>query len=529
MQLNIITSTDEKFFDKETVNIGSNDNCDVKIKAGFDFLLVARFNSVEKTCRILNPFKNENLLFRGEPLKDELEVKGTAKIMIKNSEEFITFKLVEKQVSAKPSTKEFTKEDMVNLFGNNVNPDIKRKIEEQKDEIDEKRTAVLKTVAANIRGLKKKLSSNKKTSLFLHIALFCASLACAFGVANYLTGLPLEEADLIIKMPVNIRAVFVYALITFGAGLIFKQGISLFVQNREKNKKASGDIAEKLMTVLPALFFVAVYGINMLYYMAPEGMIFFAVLVSAFFTGTTVLCAAGCGYFHAEGITCSDELAKFEFREDFEKVIKLYQRWIEYFINNMSSTRIEGIKDKIFSLKIKSVGETILGILTAPFLAYGVSNTLAMCFPEAAGWIRISGLRFSPVFLVLASFLIIFAFFSFVNAFTCIKRIQGSEVLKADGFSSYEIHGVNIFGLEGIRRLESEKKRSFIIALSIVVIEFTMNVSYFSGEIGDDVSGLFLSVVAALVPTALLIAETYMLSKTKFDITVREELLAKIE
>ena len=28
--------------------------------------------------------------------------------------------------------------------------------------------------------------------------MFCASLACAFGVANYLTGLPLEEADLIL-------------------------------------------------------------------------------------------------------------------------------------------------------------------------------------------------------------------------------------------------------------------------------------------------------------------------------------------
>ena len=70
---------------------------------------------------------------------------------------------------------------------------------------------------------------------------------------------------------------------------------------------------------------------------------------------------------------------------------------------------INNIKDKIFSLQIKSIGETLLGIATAPVLAYGVSNTLAMCFPEAAGWIRISGLRFSPVFLTLATFMIIYS------------------------------------------------------------------------------------------------------------------------
>ena len=136
-----------------------------------------------------------------------------------------------------------------------------------------------------------------------------------------------------------------------------------------------------------------------------------------------------------------------------------YRNLIENYINNLSKTKIQNIKDKLFNLQLKSIGETVLGILTAPFLAFGVSNTLASCFPEAAGWIRISGLRFSPVFLVLSSFMIIFAFFAFVNAFLATKKIQGSNVIKQDGFSNYLEHGVDIFGLQGVNKLDAERVR----------------------------------------------------------------------
>ena len=80
----------------------------------------------------------------------------------------------------------------------------------------------------------------------------------------------------------------------------------------------------------------------------------------------------------------------------------------------MSQNKINTVKSNLVNNQMKMVLEAFIGLLTAPFLAYGVSNTLASCFPEAANWVRISGLRFSPIFLVLASFLIIFAFFSFL-------------------------------------------------------------------------------------------------------------------
>ena len=62
--------------------------------------------------------------------------------------------------------------------------------------------------------------------------------------------------------------------------------------------------------------------------------------------------------------------------------------------------------------------EAFIGIITAPFLAYGVSNTLAAMLFEAAGWVRYSGIRFSPIFLVLATCFSVGAFFLFVTAFT---------------------------------------------------------------------------------------------------------------
>ena len=152
-----------------------------------------------------------------------------------------------------------------------------------------------------------------------------------------------------------------------------------------------------------------------------------------------------------------------------------------------------------------------------------------MCFPEAAGWLRISGLRLSPIFLTLATFLIIFAFFSFASGFLANKKIQSSNVLKQDGFSNYLQHGVEIYGLEGVKKFESEKRRFFVIGMVIVFIEFTMNASFFMQDMGGDLSGLALSIIAALVPTALLIAETFMLSQTKFETFACEELIEKID
>ena len=80
-----------------------------------------------------------------------------------------------------------------------------------------------------------------------------------------------------------------------------------------------------------------------------------------------------------------------------------------------------------------------------------------------------------------------------------------------------------------LKKLNSDKKRSLMIGLSIISIEFLMNISYFSQTMGGDLGGMMISAVAALVVTAILIAETYMLSQTKYDIWTLEELISKID
>lgn len=522
------------FSEKEVINVGSRQDCDYVLDLGFDLLLTIQYNPSENKCNIVNTFSNDKVLFKGQPMGQKLEIDNICKLMIADSNEFISIKLIAASPVLKTvemiGNEDFTEDDMKNLYGSDINAVTKVKIEKRRADLEKVRVSIRKQVAFVINELKHKISTNFKTSLFLHIALFLGALISSFAVSNYLMGLKIQETKDFLHLPTNIKVLFIFTLLTFGIGLLLKQGTYLFLQNKTQNRVSpTAKIAENFMLFISSIFMIGIYAINVIYYLNANGNIAFGILISAFFVGIMSTLAISCGYFKSSGVELSVELDKHEYREDFENVIKDYQKWIELFVNNLSKTKINHIKDRLFTLQLKSVGETIIGILTAPFLAYGVSNTLAMCFPEAAGWVRISGLRLSPVFLVLATFLIIFAFFAFVNAFLCTKKIQGSNVIKQDGFSNYMHHGVDIYGLEGIRKFNIEKVTSLVIAIAIIFIEFSMNISYFMSEIGGDLQGIFLSLIAALVPTALLIAETYMLSQTKFYIYASDELIAKID
>ena len=530
MAFTIITKNRElTFSDKELVNICSKDGYDFKLDVDFDCMLTVQYEPKTNRCSILNQFNNQKFLFKGKPLPAKLEVDKVCKIMIDGSDEFITIIVIGSSSNTELTEENLTEDDVRELYGDGVNAAARLKIEKRKAEIEDARIAITKQISAEINELTHKLSMNSKGGIVLHIALFLASLVCSFGLSNYIMGLPLEDAVNVIQMPVNLKAVFVFAVLIYGFGLVQKQGIFLYLQNQSGDFSLSSKFAERFMLIISPIFFVAVYLINTLYYLTSKSLPFFAVFMSLFFVGVTSVLAIVCGYFKYNSVETQKQLDSYEYREDFEKVVKEYQQWIERFVNNLSNTKLKKIGDTLFGLQIKSVGEIFLGILTAPFLAYGVSNTLAMCFPEAAGWVRISGLRLSPVFLVLATFMIIFAFLAFVNGFLSSRKIQASNVLKRDGFSNYIQHGVEIYGLAGIKNLNTDMRRSFFIAICIIVIEFSMNVSYFMQEIGGDLGGMALSFLAALVPTAILIAETYMLSNTKFEIFACNELLAKVD
>ncbi len=537
MAFTIVTKNSEKTFnDKELVNISSKEGYDYLADFGFNYMLTVKYDEKTNKCTVLNQFHCDKILFKGDPLPDTLDVDKTCRLLIKDSDDFIQIKLNAQPVKVKPESnnvkleaEKFTEADVADVYGNKVNASAKLKLEKRKSEIEAARVAITKQVYYHINDLTRKLSMNSKAGIVLHIALLLVSVILAFGCANYFAGLELKQTENIIHMPINVKIILVFSALIYAAGLVLKQGVFLYFQNKINSLSVTNKIGEKLMLGFSTILFCGIYLINLLYYLTPESMPFFAVFMSLFFTVIGATLAVACGYYKNNNVEISKELNKYEYREDFEAVVREYRHWIEMYINSLTNSKINNIKDTLFNLQLKSAGEILLGVLTAPFLAYGVSNTLAMCFPEAAGWIRISSLKFSPVFLTLASLMIIFAFFMFVNGFLCSKKIQASNVIKNDGFSNYLQHGVEIYGLQGIKRIDTDMRRSFIIGLCVILIEFTMNISYFMQEMGSEISGMLLSFLGALVPTALLIAETYMLSKLKFEIESGNELLAKIE
>jgi len=504
---------EKQFSNKDIISIGSDTNCDFVLDIGSDFLLTLRYNPESEKYTIINNLNTNSILFKGETIGQVMEFESICKLMIKNSDEFISIKAVDApQLPEDLQTK--------------ISPQ-KKMLEKEKMLIENERVSIVKKFAYLTSDLKNKLSHNQKMLLFINIALFMGALVNAFAVSNYLMGLSINESSMFTSLPTNIKVWILFTIVLFGIALVLKQGTFVALQNKKKPTQVSV-IAEKFMITFPTIFFIGVYAINLIYYLQGQSLVF-AIFIALFFISMLVIIGVSAGFFKNNAQELQFDYEKIEYQEEFEKVINAYKLWIEKYINSLSASKINEIKDKLFNFQLKAFGEIILGIITAPFLAYGVSNTLAACFPEAAGWIRISGLRFSPVFLVLATFLIIFAFFAFANAFYSVRKIQGSNIIKQDGFSNYLYHGVDIYGVQGIKKLENDKLRYLIIGIAILFIEISMNTSYFMTEIGGDIQGMFMSIIAALVPTALLIAETYMLSQTKFDIYALEELVSKID
>ena len=448
MGFTVISKNKEQTFENKTViYIGSMPKCDFCIDVDFKFVIGVKYDHTSNKCIIINKYKYPQLTFKGEPLPEKLIVDKVCKIIIKDSNEFITIKLDSAQT---PVNKE-----------QNIQTNYQNNIEISKDEIEEQRIKIVKEISPTVSALKRKISVNSKTGILLHITLFVASFICAFGVSNYLTGLPLTNDGTTVQIPTNTKLVLLYSLIIYSVGLMLKQGFFLYLRRKDGDKNSTPVVVEKLMIVLSLVFFIAIYLINLLYYIASKDMALFAIFISAFYAGTALVLSLGCGYFKNGSYKARKELDKYEYRPDFEMVIKSYQNWIEKYAASLSQEKIQKVKDKMLNLQIWQTVEILLGLITAPFLAYGVSNTLAMCFPEAAGWLRIGGIRFSLIFLVLATFLIIFAFFSFVSGFTTKKKISASEIIKQDGFSNYLTHGTEIYGLEGTKKLDEEMRSVF--------------------------------------------------------------------
>ena len=135
MSLSIITKNGEKTFsNKEIINISSRSGFDVELNTGFDFILALQYDSQSGKCYLLNQFNSDKFLFRGQVLPQKLEIEKVCKIMVKDSDEFITIKVNGYENFKKVSGENITEQDLKDLYGSDVNSAARLRIEKRKSE-----------------------------------------------------------------------------------------------------------------------------------------------------------------------------------------------------------------------------------------------------------------------------------------------------------------------------------------------------------------------------------------------------------
>ena len=514
----------KEFNNQETITLGNSNNCDVTIAEFAD-------NDVLKLV-YAEKYNNYVLMNVSQSREILCNNKVFSKILVNNHFTISSSKIsgnIEVEIEApvpasiasggKGMNVEKTSAQFVQSQGEDI----------MDNNVEKQRIAIIKEIGFKILELKNNIKSTSITLFVLNVTMAILAIVSSFGITNFLLGFKIDNTSSVLNLTTNFGFLICVTAIVAAICMILKQSVFSLLDFNANKRFGDSNIAQKFVIGISSFFLFIVYVMNLFYYKSIPGFMAASLFVSLLFVGGLAVVTVGGGYFKFQTKLYQKQLTNCEFREDFESVMKSYRKLISGYINKLSQNKINTIKSNLVNNQIKMVMEVFIGLLTAPFLAYGVSNTLASCFPEAANWVRISGLRFSPIFLTLATFLIIFAFFSFVRAFAIGKQIKGSEIIKFDGFHDYASHGVTVLGLDSMRNLEREKKVVMFIACFIILIEFTMNGSYFITEIGGDIQGMFLSFVTALVPTALLIAETHMLSATMYKINNYSELLENLD
>lgn len=528
----------KNFEDKQTIVIGTTPDCDFKIDGIDEIINIKMVYSPKYSSYVLvNTDESNDVLFNNKSFKKVL-VPDNFTVTHSGLKEPVLVSTIHDAVSKDLSVSKDKKAAVSGIstpstatMERTETPMQNVRSRDKKDifnsPIENNRIAIVKEVGYKIQALKSQISSLGKISFISNAAILVLSIICSFGMTNFILHLPIDTSSGVLNLTTNYGFLIAISLIVFAVSFAMKQSVFSMLESNQNKRYGENNDVQRLMVYASIVFMLVIYAINLFYY--KDIALVASIFVSLLFVGALAVVSAASGLFKFQLKNANYQLMNVEYREDFETTLKGYRSLILKYINSLSDNKIDMIQGNLLSTQMKMIFEIIIGMMTAPFLAYGVSGTLANCFPEAAGWIRISGLRISPIFLVLATFLIIFAFFLFSRSFTIGKQIKASEIIKFDGFHDYTSHGVNILGLDAIKGLHKEKNITLAIACIIVAIEFTMNVSYFIQVMGNDLMSMFVSSMAAFVPTALLIAETVMLSGTMHKINNYNEVLQALD
>ena len=534
----VITSKNDRktFSDTNVINIGTSSNCNYKLDLPFDIVISLQKHENGK-WRVINTLKSDKVLFKGKSIGVGIEITTVCKLMFAETDEFLSIKIVQEETENKVKTKTENSPVVKNnmaapknseeyTFDNDIFP--KSQLDKMKTEIERRRSMISKDIAYKCNELRAKLSQNESILSVLNLFIFIIPLVMAY-ILNDIVKIETDTA----KITLSSKIIFLIAVAFIVITELLKQSQFLTLRTNGKDKRQVNPSTLRIKNMcsivsIGSFATIILFAITELvshnYQMSdivPIMILFcsFLCIFVGIFSGFTKNIIAESG----------EELDRYESRGDYISVINDYQEWINHYINSISVKKLKNISNKIFTQQLVCAVEYLAGILTAPVLAYGVSQTLAGYFPEAAGFISITqAFRISPVFLTLATLMIIFAFHCFTVSFYTNKRVFASNIIKQDGFNDYNIHGVTIHGVESTKNLQKEAKKYFLIAVCVVFVEIIMNMSYFVKD-ADDMQSIVLALLAALIPTILLIIETNMAASTKFKINLKEELLDKTD
>ena len=202
MGCTVSSKNNEKTFnDRKVVYISSKPDYDFQVKTDFDFILGVQYDEKSNKCRLVNKYNYPQFKFKGEVLPEKMVIEKVCKIMIDGNDDFITIRVGE---------------TAQNIQNETSAPSVG--IDAEKSQIEAERVRIVKEVSSIVSTLKRKISINSKLGILLHLGMLIASFICAFGISNYLMGVPLSTDGTTVLIQMNAKLVVFYALIVYSVG-----------------------------------------------------------------------------------------------------------------------------------------------------------------------------------------------------------------------------------------------------------------------------------------------------------------------
>ena len=281
MKVTITSKNNEKAFnDSNVINIGSMPNCHFKINPGFD-LLISLQKLDNGKWKIINNLKSDKVLFRGQPIGASIEIGSLCKLMLADSDEFISIKITaagtnpkivpgslelanrknaerlkraeSKKTISMIEDEELNEEDIETLYGSGAGVQAKIKIDRKKSDIERRRALITKEIAYKSNYLRQKLGQNEIILSVLNAFIGIVPLTMAYILKDIIA---FGFADKALQSRILFLVAVCFIIIT----CLLKQGQFLVLQNNSKGSKAStsSKLIERLCLICSGGIFAAV-------------------------------------------------------------------------------------------------------------------------------------------------------------------------------------------------------------------------------------------------------------------------------